>query len=328
MSHKDRQHRPLEYYSKDKGPRRVLTLELIDGKRYIKKRDLEKYYFQDMWNISDFQYHFGLGHRIVRGSLYKWFTKEQIEQSHKAKIALKQKGDHNSNSCNWYIPKKLIPLEDLRKAISESSSKKELKEKLKLTNYELSFVQQYYNLRLPKKNDLVVHGLQSRLTVRQIKLLAKSMRILSLENDFFNKPYEAIRELDGFTWELRRISRSLKRAFRSSRDASQGGFPSNLIEYFFYKNLKKYYPGVVPQYSIPHSSYRCDFLLDSNHILELDGQFHEPSKDASRDKALVQMGYEVIHINLEEANLNRYFNNKTIRQCIKKYVFPKLHPLV
>ena len=321
--------RSLEYYSKDKGPKRTLVLECVDGKRYIKKRDLEKYYFQDGWTISDFNYHFGLGHRIVRGSLYKWFTKDQIDKSHRQKIAKRQQGDSNSNKCNWYIPKKLIPLEDLRKAVMTSSSKKEVKEKLQLTNYELSFLQQYYNFKLPHKDILINTGVHRRLTKSQVKLLAKTLEILGLGLTFFQNPLEGIRELDGLTWELRRISRSLKRAFRSEiQDSNLGGFPSNIIEYFFYKNLKRYYNKVIPQYYIPLLKYHCDFLLDSQLILELDGQFHQESKDAKRDSELESLGYKVVRIDLNACGFQRYFKTKDIRKCIKKYVFPKLHPSV
>lgn len=104
-----------------RGPRRKLKLIIEDGKRYIKKEDLLHYFFQENWNIEDFNYHFGIGHRIVRGSLYKWFTREEIEESHRKKIANKQRGSNNSNRVNWYKPRKLIPLLDLEEAIKKST---------------------------------------------------------------------------------------------------------------------------------------------------------------------------------------------------------------
>ena len=45
MSEK-KNNRPLEIKSL-KGPRRKLQLEVIDGKRYIKKRDLQYYFFDN-----------------------------------------------------------------------------------------------------------------------------------------------------------------------------------------------------------------------------------------------------------------------------------------
>lgn len=317
--------RPLEYYSNERGPRRTLVLELIDGKRYIKKRDLEKYYFRDMWNISDFQYHFGLGHRIVRASLYKWFTPEEIDKSHRDKIAKKQQGDNNSNSCNWYIPTKLIPLEELKSAVEVSSTKKEVKEKLRVTNYELSFLQQYYNFRLPKEDKLLNHSIQYRLNAPQIKILAEVLKSFNLEDLFFKDTLLGIRELDALVWELKRINRSLKRAFRNeiNRDP-RGGFPSNSLEYFFNKALIKYYDPVIPQYYIKALNIHVDFLLPHNTILELDGQLHKLQKDALRDKALIGMGYRIIRINLKAENLNRFYKLKDIRKCIKKYVLPEL----
>lgn len=318
--------RPLEYYSRDRGPKRTLILELIGGKRYIKKRDLEKYYFQDMWNISDFQYHFGLGHRIVRASLYKWFTPEEIDRSHREKIARKQKGDNNSNRCNWYIPSKLVPLEELRQAVESSSTKKQVKEQLRLTNYELSFIQQYYNFKLPKPNKLLDHSLQYRLTSSQIKILVQVLKSFKLEELFFKDPLLGIRELDALGWELKRINRSLKRAFRKDLKLdSRGGFPSNAIEYFFYKGLIKYYPTVIPQYYIKQLGIWVDFLLPQNTILELDGnKFHIKSKDKARDKELSKLGYKVIRLNLDNCGLNRFYRLKDVKLCIKKYVFPVL----
>lgn len=63
---KNKNNRPKEIRSL-KGPSRKLELIVEDGKRYIKKHDLQHYFFDQKWKIKDFQYHFGLGHRIVRG---------------------------------------------------------------------------------------------------------------------------------------------------------------------------------------------------------------------------------------------------------------------
>lgn len=79
---KNKNNRPKEIRSL-KGPSRKLELIVEDGKRYIKKHDLQHYFFDQKWKIKDFQYHFGLGHRIVRGSLYKWFSKELIKMRYK-----------------------------------------------------------------------------------------------------------------------------------------------------------------------------------------------------------------------------------------------------
>ena len=79
---KNKNNRPKEIRSL-KGPSRKLELIVEDGKRYIKKHDLQHYSFDQKWKIKDFQYHFGLGHRIVRGSLYKWFSKELIKMRYK-----------------------------------------------------------------------------------------------------------------------------------------------------------------------------------------------------------------------------------------------------
>lgn len=87
---KNKNNRPKEIRSL-KGPSRKLELIVEDGKRYIKKHDLQHYFFDQKWKIKDFQYHFGLGHRIVRGSLYKWFSKEEIDKSHREKIAERQR---------------------------------------------------------------------------------------------------------------------------------------------------------------------------------------------------------------------------------------------
>lgn len=120
---KNKNNRPKEIRSL-KGPSRKLELIVEDGKRYIKKHDLQHYFFDQKWKIKDFQYHFGLGHRIVRGSLYKWFSKEEIDKSHREKIAERQKGENNSNRVNWYRPSKVIPLELLEKTIQGSLTKR------------------------------------------------------------------------------------------------------------------------------------------------------------------------------------------------------------
>ena len=44
----NKNNRPKEIRSL-KGPRRKLILEVHDGKRYIKKRDLQKYFFEEAY---------------------------------------------------------------------------------------------------------------------------------------------------------------------------------------------------------------------------------------------------------------------------------------
>lgn len=88
----------------------------------------------------------------------------EIGKSHREKIAERQKGENNSNRINWYRPSKVIPLELLEKTIQGSLTKREVKEKLNLTSYELSSIQQYYNFRLPNKNRLIDDFCSNHLT--------------------------------------------------------------------------------------------------------------------------------------------------------------------
>lgn len=323
MSEK-KNNRPLEIKSL-KGPRRKLQLEVIDGKRYIKKRDLQYYFFDNNWKIKDFQYHFGLGHRIVRGSLYKWFTKEDIDKSHRDKIAEKQKGDNNSNKVNWYRPKKLIPLEILESTISNSNNKNDLKSKLNLTSWELSSLQQYYNLRLPNKNILIDDIAKHHLTKSEIKLLSKFIYSLDLTEDFLSsnpsKVVKAIEAIVGLSFELRIINRKLRRYYRDSLTEYDIQFPSNIIEYRFAKALRSFGIEYKLQYYFKDLNIHVDFLLPGKVILEIDGQqFHTKNKDDTRDNKLKELGYSVIRINIEKENLSRFVKTKEIKLCLKKYL--------
>lgn len=244
---KNKNNRPKEIRSL-KGPSRKLELIVEDGKRYIKKHDLQHYFFDQKWKIKDFQYHFGLGHRVVRGSLYKWFSKEEIDKSHREKIAERQKGENNSNRINWYRPSKVIPLELLEKTIQGSLTKREVKEKLNLTSYELSSIQQYYNFRLPNKNRLIDDFCSNHLTKKEIFLLSKFLCIQKLEKDFLSgdpkRIMEVVRKLHYLQYDLRIIIRKLKKYYREE----DYNLPTNIVEYRFYKELIKMRYKVIPQF--------------------------------------------------------------------------------
>lgn len=317
-------HKPTKIRSL-KGPRRLLELEVIDGKRYIKKRDLQKYFFDDMWSIKDFKYHFGLGHRIVRSSLYKWFTVEQIDRSHRDKISKKQRGDSNSNSVNWYRPSKLIPLSELERAIGTCRNKRELKEKLGMTTYELSFLQQFYNYHLPNKVPMIDDVAHHHLTKAEIKLLAKIMVSMDWHKDFLSsyvkKNCISIRNLYFLSLELKYISRKLRRYYRKELRKHGIVLNMNLIEYQFSKSLTKLGINYIPQAYVKKLKIHVDFILpDTNTILELDGQLHSKYKDSKRDIELSKLGYNIIRINLKQEGLDRFSAYKSIRLCLRKYL--------
>lgn len=316
---KNKNNRPKEIRSL-KGPSRKLELIVEDGKRYIKKYDLQHYFFDQKWKIKDFQYHFGLGHRIVRGSLYKWFSKEEIDKSHREKIAERQKGENNSNRINWYRPSKVIPLELLEKTIQGSLTKREVKEKLNLTSYELSSIQQYYNFRLPNKNRLIDDFCSNHLTKKEIFLLSKFLCIQKLEKDFLSgdskRIREVVRKLHYLQYDLRIIIRKLKKYYREE----DYNLPTNIVEYRFYKELIKMRYKVIPQFFFKDLNIHVDFLLDDSIILELDGKMHVRELDLERDKVFNSLGYQVIRIDLEKENLSRFMKNSDIRKCLKKYL--------
>lgn len=307
-----------------KGPRRLLQLEVIDGKRYIKKRDLQKYFFEDKWKISDFRYHFGLGHRIVRGSLYKWFTKEEIDLSHREKIADKQRGDNNSNSVNWYRPSKLIALEELKDSVSHSINKRQLKENLNLTSYELSFIQQYYNFRLPKKDKILDDTALHSLTKLDLYVLAMMLNASGTADNFLSgdtvKLINSLRKLNDLSFHMRYIFRKLRRVYRKELVDNGVTFPTNLIEWKVYKALISLGYKTIPQYYIKSLNIRVDFLIENDIILEVDGKLHNLKKDSIRDLKLKELGYKVIRVNLTKENLNRFSNLKEVKLCIKKYL--------
>lgn len=316
---KNKNNRPKEIRSL-KGPRRKLELEVYDGKRYIKKRDLQHYFFDEKWKIKDFQYHFGLGHRVVRQSLYKWFTKDEIDKSHRQKISDKQKGDRNSNSVNWYRPRKLILLTELEEAIKTVKNKKELKQRLNLTSWELSYLQQFYNFRLPNHNTFIEDFSSNHLTKSEIKLMVKLMIIEGVDKAFLKGSdsdiKRAICKLLELNFRLKYILRKLKKYYRYDYN-----MPSNLIEYHFYKQLIKIYPDIIPQFFIKSLNIHVDFYIPStNTIIELDGSLHDQYKDKVRDDNLRDLGYKIIRIDLETENLNRFVKPKDIRICLKKYL--------
>ena len=317
--------RPKVFESKSlKGPKRKLELIVENGKRYIKKSDLQHYFFDQKWKIDDFQYYFGIGHRIVRGSLHKWFTAEEIDASHREKIAYKQRGENNSNRVNWYRPRKLIPLFEIEDAVSQSTGVKDLQKKLGLTPWELSSIQQFYNFRLPSKSLLCDRHIQHRLTKNEIKILCKVITGMGWEREFFENTPQAIYNLDSLMWTLRKISRSLKKAFRDEIRESPVSFPSNLLEYNFHIALNKMGIEHQMQFYIPQHHLHLDFLLQGKYDLELDGRMHNPEQDRIRDEIVSSLGYKIIRIDIDRLDLNRYSKTREVIKCLKKLVLPKL----
>lgn len=310
-----------------KGPQKKLKLEVIDGKQYIRKRDLQHYFFDNHWTIKDFQYHFRLGHRIVRQSLYKWFTEKQIDASHREKIAIKQRVN-NSNKVNWYRPRKVIPLANMVDAIGQCHNKKELKEFLNLTSFELSSLQQYYNLKLPNHNNLLENLSVYRMDRREIRLLAEIMQVMGCKGLLTSKPKEqakAIKELSDIIFSLRIILRKLKMEYKEVLRKHKPHLPSNIIEYRFCKALDKLNINYLTQVYIEELNIYADFLLiDYSVILEIDGRFHSSDKDIERDSQLASMGYKVIRIPINKKILHRYTPDKDIRKCLKKYLLKVL----
>lgn len=306
-----------------KGPNKKLKLEVLDGKQYIRKRDLQHYFFDKHWTIKDFQYHFGIGYRIVRQSLYKWFTEQEIDASHREKIAIKQR-INNSNQVNWYRPRKVIPLANLVEAISKCHNKKELKEFLNLTSFELSSLQQYYNLRLPNHNTLLENFSVYRMNRKEIRLLAEIMQIMGCKGLLTDKPDEqvkAIKELSDTVFDLRIILRKLKVEYKELLREHKPHLPSNIIEYRFSKALDKLKIDYQTQVYIEELNIYVDFLLtDYNVILEIDGHFHNSKIDKERDEKLIARDYQIIRIPVNKKILHRYTPDKDIRKCLKKYL--------
>ena len=141
---------------------------------------------------------------------------------------------------------------------------------------------------------------------------------------FYNTP-KAIYKMDCLIWELRKINRSLRRAFRKQIVDNGIKFPTNLIEYKFHKALEKMGIEHEIQYYIPEHNIHLDFLIKGHYNLELDGNLHEEEADRGRDRILKSLGYKIIRLDLKSLNLTRFSKEKEVRKCIKKLVLPKLN---
>lgn len=62
-----------------KSPKHKLKLIKEDGKSYIRKKDLDHYFFEQGMTREDFKFHFGIGHRIMTQSLYKYFKHIKVD---------------------------------------------------------------------------------------------------------------------------------------------------------------------------------------------------------------------------------------------------------
>ena len=133
-----------------KSTKRKIKTEIVDGKTYIEKKAFIHYYVEKGFSIKDFNDHFNLGHRVVRQSLYKYFSKAERSKLHGKKISNKQKVN-NSNSVNFFKPRNLIELDKLKEAIIQSKNQRQVIQRLGITKYVLTSNMQYYNLKFSTK---------------------------------------------------------------------------------------------------------------------------------------------------------------------------------
>jgi very-short-patch-repair endonuclease len=308
----------------NKSPKRKLKLELIEGKTYIQEKDILHYYVEKNWNIADFMVHFGLGHRIVRRSITMFIPKEKRSEIRGNKTRQSQLSK-NSNSVNWYKPRNLIELEKLKSAIESSKNQSQLLKTLGITKYVLTSNLQYYNLHLPprKPYGLSLHDLtNSDLDLlKKLTPFHKGLDLLLSEDK--KQVSEGIFELAKLAFEIKLLSRKVRRYHRNLLKDNSVKFPANLVEYCFMSSLDKLGINYEMQFRIGKRSF--DFLIEGKLIVELDGHLHADKIDKEKDKLAISNGYTLIRLPLKELKLVRFKQKEDFILCIKKYVLPALN---
>lgn len=222
-----------------KSPKHKLKLIKEDGKSYIRKKDLDHYFFEQGMTREDFKFHFGIGHRIMTQSLYNIYTKDQIKKSQGEKIAKIQR-ENNSNKVNWYKPTNLVEVDKIKEAISTSSTHGEAMEKLGMSKYVFSHHLQYYNLIYGETKEKGKKSLS--LTTKEVDLL-KSLMFYDkqIESLFSKNSPDIVKGIDcinDLKYTLFNLVRKLKRINRKHIKQSNTRYSANNIEYQFYKYFK------------------------------------------------------------------------------------------
>lgn len=306
-----------------KSPKHKLKLIKEDGKSYIRKKDLDHYFFEQGMTREDFKFHFGIGHRIMTQSLYKYYTKDQIKKSQGEKIAKIQR-ENNSNKVNWYKPTNLVEVDKIKEAISTSSTHGEAMEKLGMSKYVFSHHLQYYNLIYGETKEKGKKSLS--LTTKEVDLL-KSLMFYDkqIESLFSKNSPDIVKGIDcinDLKYTLFNLVRKLKRINRKHIKQSNTRYSANNIEYQFYKYFKHINIDVEVQF--PLGSYKYDFFFPKfNLLLELDGSLHEINRDRIKDELAVKQGYKIIRIKLSKSLLHKVYDEQTIfkkiESCINQY---------
>ena len=309
----------------NKGPKRKLKLELIEGKSYLTRRDILHYYRDSGWNISDFMVHFKIGHRIVRRSITKYLSVEDRSILRGKKTRTSQL-KNNSNSVNWYKPRNVIELDTLKEAISSSKNQAELMEKLGITKYILTSNLQYHNLPLPSRStpgSLSLHDLTDKdlVLIKSLAPLHKELSLILSDNptDIANGTVS----LADLVFELRLLSRKIRRYNRNILKSHKVKFPANLMEYCFKEALKEL--GISYKMQVKLGNRYFDFLLEDKLIVELDGQLHTKIIDREKDDLAKSNGYNIVRLPLKKLGLIRFKQTENFTLCIKKYVLPVLN---
>lgn len=306
-----------------KSPKHKLKLIKEDGKSYIRKKDLDHYFFEQGMTREDFKFHFGIGHRIMTQSLYKYYTKDQIKRSQGEKIAKIQR-ENNSNRVNWYKPANLVEVDKIKEAISTSLTHEEAMEKLGMSKYVFSHHLQYYNLAYNETKEKSKKFLS--LTTEEVELL-KSLMFYNKQIGllFSRNSSDIIKGIDcinDFKYTLFNLVRKLKRINRKHIKRFNIRYSANNIEYQFYKYFKHLKLDVEAQF--PLGPYKYDFFFPKfNLLLELDGSLHEINRDLIKDELAANQGYKVIRIKLSKSLLNKAYDEQTIfkkiKSCINQY---------
>lgn len=304
-----------------KSTKRKIKTEIVDGKTYIEKKAFIHYYVEKGFSIKDFNDHFNLGHRVVRQSLYKYFSKAERSKLHGKKISNKQKVN-NSNSVNFFKPRNLIELDKLKEAIIQSKNQRQVIQRLGITKYVLTSNMQYYNLKFSTKFNRKAKKLNliDILEPEQIEILKllplvnkDISNILNINNK--NKITLALNSLHDLKFELSIMYRLLSKKLR--RHSNNFNNCSNQVEYIFSKFLKEHNITYSTQLRIDNCYF--DFYLpDHNLIVELDGNLHTKERDLFKNN-LVLGKYRLLRINTIKTN------KKHIEACFKNQLLPLLN---
>lgn len=268
--------------------------------KYLNKKDFDLYHIELCYSRDDFRKQ-GIGSKsFIKTYHYHYPDRAERKKILGSKISLSQKRK-NSNSVNTGKLKKLIDKDALEQDIKDGNQYIYLCKKYRVSEPTLlanlihhNLYDKYRDVFLARKFDLnVLESIERMLST-------------SILDELLN-PDVCIDDIIDFTSTAERHLRKCKEVIQYIRRYYKLGAslsPNSKLERFAMEVLDNYHLDYIPQFKV--DSYYFDLYVPKYSLLiECDGYYHTPERDALKDAIAVKNSLKVVRIVFDKSIYNK-----------------------